>query len=318
MSLLNIPSCSSQSGNTGVPSCFFDPGKINGVILMKKTKYFTPANMADDATFLAALQAATLATGDSRIYPVFRFQAVDDQSEDVVKSTTGYGEVDYTREGSYNWVFEMASGGLCLQANLRKFNFQSGAWSALLVYDGNHIAGWKDSSGNLRGYDLSIFHAEKMKINNGSDNAKYRVHVSISRVDQVNDLFGIYAAQDFNVESDVMGLINLELYEAAAPAAGTATVGVRTACGKANVYDDLSTALADKTLWKVLGPTGSVVSISDVVVNSTLKAFTVTFTGTGAHTINLESPATLAAASVGGAPINGYEGLALVQTMPAP
>ena len=317
MSILNIPTCESNAGNTGVPSCYFDLGKIKGIFLTKKSTYLSAANLASETALLTAMQTAVMATGDARLYPMFRFQAINDQSEEAVTSTSGYGEVQFSREGMYNWTFELADGGMCLQKNLRKFNGQSG-YSVYLVDDKNQLIGKKDSSGNLWGFDIGFFYAHKLQINNGSDASKYMVQFTMPRVGQLNDQFGVVAATTIDFESDVLGILDLELYQVAV-AAGVATIGVRLNCGKTNLYADLKTALAAPALWTATNPsTGATVTITGVTADDTNLAFDVAMTHTGAITIGLASPATLDAASIGGAPLNPYEGIPVTVTLPAP
>lgn len=315
MSILNIPLCPGNTGgNTGVPTCFFDPGKIKGVIVMAKTKYFTPTNMADEATLLAAMRAATLATGSARIYPIFRFQAVTDNSEDTVKVTSGYGEVDVAREGNYNWLFEMANGGMCYQKQLRNFNFNSGKWAVMLVDDENKLIGRVDASGNLYGFTTGILHAHPLKINDGSNNTKYNLEIGLPNPKQLNDQFGNVPFVTTDIESDVLGLLDVELVQLAV-ALDKVTIGARLNIGKTDLFADLSTLLADAGLWTCT-KAGAAVTITGVVASTTYDGWEISFTGTGVHVINLAAPATLAAAHVGESPNNGYEGIAVSVTMP--
>ena len=315
MGILNIPLCPGNNGaNTGIPTCFFDPGKIKGVIVMAKTKYFTAANMADEATLLAAIRAATLATGSARIYPIFRFQAVTDNSEDTVKVTTGYGETDVAREGNYNWLFEIANGGMCYQKQLRKFNFNSGKWAVMLVDDENKLIGRVDASGNLYGFTTGILHAHPLKINDGSNNTKYNLEIGLPNPKQLNDQFGVVPFETTDIENDVLGLLDVELVQLAV-ASGKATIGARLNIGKTDLFPDLSALLDDPTLWTCT-KAGAAVTITGVAASTVYDGWEISFTGTGDHVINLASPATLAAAHVGEAPNNGYEGIAVTVTMP--
>ena len=314
MSILNIPACSTTLGNTGVPECSFDFGKVRGAILLPKTKYFTPANMADQSTFLGVLQTATLASGSARIYPISRFKGMEDKSTEARYSESGYGDPKVSDDGVYGFIFDLAEGGMCLNAQLRKFNDQAAKWTILLYDDKNQILGTKDSSGNLWGADLSILHTHKFKFNNGTDAAMYTLEVGLPKPEQINDSFGIFPAT-FDIENEVLGILDIELGEVAV-ASGVATISAKLLCGKTNLYDDLSTLLADETLWTVKDSSGAAVVISSVTADAANKAWDIAFTGTGSHTINLASASVLAAAGVGGTPINGYEGIAVTVTMP--
>jgi len=291
-------------------------GKIRGFILMRRSKYFAVADLATNDAFLTKLQEATLAAESTRIYPVFRFQAVDDQSEALVKSNTGYGDVKVVRDGNYNMIFELATGGMCLNAQLRKFNYQNGTWSALLVDDKNQILGRQDADGNLYGIDLSLFHAHPMKFNNGTDESKYMVEIGMNKPEQINDQLGIVPC-NFDVETSVLGLLNVELYHIGTAAVGTVTVGARLQCGKTDLYTDLKTLLSSNALWVITDSTGAVIATTDADYNDTLKGWDIDFTGSGALTFNLAAPSVLAAAHIGEFPENGYEGVPVTITVPA-
>ena len=151
-------------------------------------------------------------------------------------------------------------------------------------------------------------------MNDGSGATKELIRFTLPKKDQVNDDYGYYAA-GFDVDNDVLGILDIQLTEVAV-VAGKATISAQLDCGKTDLYTDLSTLLADKTLWTVETSAGVSVSITDVTANASSSAWDVEFTGTGAHTIGLASAATLAAAGVGGSPINGYEGIDVDVTMP--
>jgi len=311
---LNTPTCSEAGfGNTGVPSCFFDPKNVVGAIIVPKTLGFTAAQIL---TFKTTLQTATTVVGiNSRIFPVFRFVGVTDNSEDVTLQTSGYGEKQIAKEGDYDWTFQYFKGGACYNANLRRFN--TGEWAMLFVDSDNMIFGTKHSDGKFYGVTTSFSYAPKWKLNDGSNVTAYGLRVSLPKPEELNDRGKLaYVACDFDVETEIKGLIDLELSEVET-AFGIATVKIKTLCGKTDMADDYSTEFADATLWTVTKDSdGSTVVISGVTYDSGNKAWDVAFTGTGSHTIGLASPTTLSAAGIGGSPENSYEGIDLQVTMP--
>lgn len=299
MTTINTPTCSTGGGNTGIPACQLSPEKIIGAILVDNSFSLSQAE-ADE--LIETLQTKTLLTGRDRVYPVFRFDEIADNSEEEVMASLGYGSKQVVRDGKYDWTFRMLNSGLCLQAKLRKFNKRK--MKVLFVDSDNIIFGTRNPSGDITGFSLDFFYAKPFKIADGSNPSIFQVRFALSKPQEFNDNV-VYMNPGVDVEEAVKGIIDLELYEIA-KVAGKATIGVRTHCDKVNIYDSFATALAVATLWSVT-KAGATVTITTVSANDTTKGWDISFTGTGEHVINLVSAAYLAAASVGGAPDNGYE-----------
>lgn len=307
--IINKPICSTvNNGNTGVPGCYFNPKNIVGLIMVDKNAAFTPAQVAD---FKTTLQTAVLASGTSRIYPIFRFVEVSDNSEEETVATAGYGDKEFVKEGDYDLKFRFIKGGVCLLHNLRKFNHSD--MKVLLVDSDNNIFGTQNSDGNLLGLSCTVF-APKFKFNDGSNATAYYFRLVLGKPEELNDAPG-FVACDFNVENEIKGNLDVQLVEVETDL-GVATIKLQTACGKTDLYDTYDDEFAAAGMWSVVDSTGAAVVISGVVKDAVNKAWDISFTGTGVHTINLAAPSVLAAAGIGGAPENGYEGVALEVTMP--
>ena len=310
MSDYNKPVCADNIGNTGVPGCSFDPKNIVGAILIPKAKVFSDAELA---AILTTLQTATLADALTRMYPVFKFVGLTDGSEDETVSTKGYGNKSVTREGKYDWTFEILGGGVCLQKKLRTFNGNK-KYKVIFFTSDKYLIGTQDVNGDLTGIEYDDIYAKPFKLNDGSNDTMYHIRFMLSKPEELNDTAFVLKL-DFDPENNVKGLLDLELYELAAEA-GTSTIGVRTACDKVSIYDTFADELASPTLWTAT-KAGADVTITGVVKNDTLGGWDVSHTGSGAHVYGLVSPALLAAADVGGAPDNGYEAGTVTITVPA-
>lgn len=199
------------------------------------------------------------------------------------------------------------------QNKLRSFNGTT--MKVLLVDVNNVIYGTRVATG-LAGLTLDLFYAQPWKAADGSNEAMFQLRIGLAKPKELNENVGIVKVAE-DVETSVLGILDLELSQLAV-VAGKATVGIKTALDKTDIFEVLGDALADGDLWSVKGPTGAAVSISSVAKSATLSGWDVSFTGTGVHTITLASPADLAAGDVGGAPDNGYEANSLAVTMPAP
>src|SRR5574343_3817 len=86
--ILNDPGCVTAAGNTGNPGCFVAMKAIKGMILVPAGTTYTITTLA---AFKTALQAATLAAGAARIYPIGPFEETTDNSTAMSPIELGHG-----------------------------------------------------------------------------------------------------------------------------------------------------------------------------------------------------------------------------------
>ncbi len=314
MSIVNIPLCTTALGNTGVPSCYFVPKKIKGIFIVDRSFKIEAANLATEALFKAALQAASLATGKGRIYPVANFEAITDNSEELQKETTGYGFQKIAREGLYDFTFEYSEGGMCLHKQLRKFN-NSSSLAVMMIDDENKLFG-QIIDGDLYGFTAGNFFAHKVKMNDGSASAKFMINFQLTDPSELNDRFGIIPCS-FDVTGSIKGILDITVSQSSV-VAGTAKVLLTQVLGGSNLYIDFADLFADTDAWVVKNAsTGATVTITSVAKNAAISGWDISFTGTGGFTIQTASAAALAALGIGGSPDSGYESDVLSVTMPA-
>ena len=309
MSEYNKPSCTTEVGNTGVNDCSFDPKHIIGAMLIPKSKVFTENELAAIKT---TLQTGTLAAPELRMYPIFKFVALTDGSEEETISTKGYGNKSVNREGKYDWTFEVMGGGVCLQKKLRMFNGNK-KYKVLFFTADKYLVGTKDTTGQLMGVAYDDIYAKPFKLSDGTNDTMYMIRFLLSKPEELNDT-PFAMKLDFDPEENIKGLIDLELYEVSVTT-GEATIQVRTACDKLNLYDLYTTELTNVANWTV-SKAGAEVTIDVIVPNATTKDFTLHVSNTGDHVFTLAAPATLAADGMGGAPDNGYEAGTVTVTLP--
>jgi hypothetical protein len=304
--ILNNPGCATFGGNTGVPGCAFIPQNIVGAILIDKNKVYTAPNLATLATFEALLKTGVNAAGTERIYPIGPFEDMpNDNSTERTKTEMGYGAKQLGKRGKYNLGFQFVKGGLCYLQQLQKFNGDNSK-RLLLWTDDNYLLATKSgTAGDIKGVGMEYFLAEDWKFNNGKDPAKMMVEFQLSNNRELNeDLAYIKMSDSF--EDIVKGIIDVEVSLLSLGSA-TATVQVFTKCDKTNLYDAYSTLLADANAWVILKD-GAVVTPVSVAAVAATKSWIITLTTpTGAHTIDLVTPAALDTLGVGGDPNNGFE-----------
>jgi hypothetical protein len=302
--LLNDPGCATYGGNTGTPGCAFYPDQIVGAILIPEEKEFSNSDLD---TFIATCQTLMLSAPATRIYPIFRFDAITDNTEDISIKTLGYGGKQVTKEGKRDYTFEMYQGGFCHNAQLRKFNNDKSK-KVLLIDAKNIVYGVRTAADGLKGFSLDFFHAYDWKVNTGEEASKFMVRFAFAKVREFNEDLGYFdAGQD--VEDALKGILDVELVDLGSRTTTKEhTIGIRTVCDKVNLYDAYST-LIDTNFATVFTATkaGVTANPTDCAPNALLKGWTLTFAATGTHVITMGTPAALAALLIGAAPDNGYE-----------
>lgn len=302
--ILNNPGCGSVVTNTGTPNCAFMPDKIIGAILVPES--LTLENSELD-TFITTMQTKMLGASGTRVYPIFRFDAITDNSEDLTIRTLGYGGKQVTKDPKYDWTFEMLHGGHCHNVNLRKFN-KNKSFRVLFVDELNYVYGVKAPDDGMKGFTMDFFYAMPFKANTGEEAAKYMVRFALAKPNEWNEDVA-YFTPGVDVEDALKGILDVELVDLGA---GSATkkhiVGIRTACDKVSLYDAYSTLIATEfavvfTATKL----GVAANPTAAVAVPAVKGWELTFDAVGSHIVTMGTPAALAAKDIGGPPDVGYE-----------
>lgn len=303
--ILNLPECSNSTGNTGYGDCWLDLKHIKGAILTPSDYEISAADLANLALLKAKLQLDTLADAKDRIYPIVNFIAIDDQSEDDVVETSGYGHESTVRSGQYKWTMRFSDGGMCLNKNLH--TLAKGRKFGVLLYDAdNQLVGKTDSTGKMYPFTLGNFDPKKLKVADGSAPTMYNVGLTLPNPEELNEQFGVVKF-DVAIEKIIKGLLNVQLTTSNADGSGV-DVEALIGCAQINMFDTFADELADTDAWIVKTSAGVVVSVSAVTKNTTDKTWTLAATlAAGTYTVQLAAPLTLYALGVGVPPENGYE-----------
>jgi hypothetical protein len=168
--ILNNPGCGSIGANTGTPGCKFNPGKIIGAMLVPDNLVFTNANLEG---FKAFIQNLILSGSGTRVYPIFKFDALVDNTEDVSVKTSGYGGKRVAKEGKYDFTFEMSKGGKCHHDRLRKWNDVA---NMKVVWFDNlfNVMMASDGVDGGKGMAMEFMYGYPMKVHDGENPPAYR------------------------------------------------------------------------------------------------------------------------------------------------
>ena len=302
--LLNDPGCSTYGKNTGTPGCAFNPDQIIGAILIDKDKVFSNSDLE---SFVTTLQALTIAGTGTRVYPIFRFDGVTDNTEDISIKTLGYGGKQVTKEGKYDLLFDMVQGGHCHNVQLRAFNYDKGK-KVLFVDKNNIVLGVTDGSDGMKGFSLDFVHTYPFKVNSGEDAAKYMIRFALARPEEMNEELVYFDAGE-SIEDAIKGLLDIEMYNIGAGSATKKhTIGIRTKCDKVSLYDAYSSIFVT-SFATIFTATKSGVAANPVaaVAVPASKGIELEFAAVGTHIITMATPSVLAGVNIGAAPDNGYE-----------
>ena len=320
MGIKNISVCNQPGGNTGVKACYNDIGIPRAILFVPIGKTYTTASFAALKT---ALAAGVLENNPfNRIYPLQNIvQITDNSSEPTSQTFSGDNSQVFTSQGFYNLNFQWVTGGVCLLIALLKANSRNKAFFIIDSY--GQLIGQEAGTDLIKGIVGNSF-TQKLKIAVGTDAvAAYSTNLIFSP-EQVNENLAIV---NFNLENagglayltGLSGLLDVNINQSAARAAGVLKVGAKTACGTVNLFDDYAAALAVAGAWRAKTTTGGLpIAITSVAQDATNLGWTVTldtadpnYSATaGAVQIGLAGPATLAAL---GTPVVGYESNFLAQ-----
>jgi len=312
MTVLSDPICTDRYGNTGIPNCTIDPKEIVGAFLLPEGKVFTAANVLTASAFITELQTLmTKEASSERAFPIFLFEALTDNSEDIVKTTLGYGNTVVTRDGKYNWAFQFVKGGMMYSKSLRKFNYARDR-KVLFIDKENVVYGVDAGSGTMRGFALDYIHTKPLKLNDGAAQAQYMIEFALTDAAELNDEV-VFVDLQTDAQASFPGILDVELLNIA-DAAATIDIKVQTLYGKVNLGDEYSTEIAAAAAWLVT-KAGTPVVPDSVAWQATTEDFRITLTTpTGAHIFSLEDPATLDGLSIGGAPDASFESDTITHT----
>lgn len=305
MTVISNPNCVNKAGNTGIPECVIDPKEIVGAILIPASLVLTTTDI-ETTGLVSVLQTKSLLEALSeRVYPIWNFEEIADNSEDIVKVTRGYGNTIVARDGKYNWAFTFSDGGIMFNKSLRKFNFAQDR-KVLWVDKLNRIWGVDDGSEGMRGFALDYLHTKPLKINDGATPTTYMIEFGMSKASELNDDVVFVDTQE-QLNETLKGILDVTLVEIATTATEW-TILLKTLYGHVNLYGEFAADLAVAGAW-LITKAGTPVVPAAVATDAVNFATKVTLTApTGIHVAAMEDPTALAALGIGGTPEQGYEG----------
>lgn len=269
MSALNQFSCLDIDINTGIGACPVNFKNIIGVILTPKG---FSVSTEDLATFKAALIAAAQNVSKAaRIYPLYDFRPLADNSEAPTIQTFSTGQKIVVREGLQDWTFQFIAGGIDLLKKLRLLNAASTSKDFLFIDAENTVMGVADTKNDaLKAIpsDSGFFWAHPWKQNDGSKVAEYSLQFCFLPK-YINEMVG-YVKANFDLPSTVFGLQDVVLTNPSANVtSGSYNIAATIANGGENLADKYEADLVDPAVWVATNAvTRAAITISSVTYNA--------------------------------------------------
>lgn len=308
--ILSTLASSAAYGNTGVQATYFAPQEIIGAILV-------PKDWKIDSTYLgtlgvslkANLQADTRKAVGDRIFPIFSFGGLTDGSSESKYQTFGYGSERKASDGKYTWTFDLLQGGISLIKQLRKFNTSD--YDVLFVTKDSYLIGTKTgTTGEMKGVSCDLLDVQPWKAPDGSNalGLKIKFSLSLAATEQLNENVE-YIKTDFDIETNVKGLLTVRAYSLHAASATHLYIGLTTNENDVNLVTLYGSSITKAGAIILKNSDGSVNTPSAVAAGSTYGGLDITGTFATGMTFQLQTPTALAALSpsVGGEPENGLE-----------
>lgn len=317
MNLMNVANCTNPDSlfNTGVPPCDVKRQKIRGIIFLDKGVYFTPADMATVASFIAALKTKTTAPRGQRAYPMFDLLNFADGTAEP--ATGGVGNLSTATFMVNEAVPVFTYGYDGSEARHKTMSAMlSSSLDMMLVDAGWAVYGCCTDGTNLKGYSVLQLYPYIPKFVVADSVDQYHFRATLSNITEYREQSAYFVANSGLV--NVQGLINFKLmelshttnvYKIQAIADGGTSMGI--------LYG--ATLAAMTFTAKDLDNNNATIAITSVAYDATLDALTVTFDSTAwpalpsGHRIQL-SPPIASVLSTGG--IKPYEGFSVIITKP--
>lgn len=259
--------CGSVAGNTGQIAC--DTKRGLPKVLIIGGAQFDPADYATSEAFKTALLASIKkANGDStKMFPFPEISGNTNNTEANTTATTGYGQSVILREGRPSYTFDIRT-GTNTEKKLRKFNRQI---VPVMVFDDNgNVWGRKNAQDKFVGTAAEIYVSAK-PFDDGSNISYTQVSVFFQSMSEFAD-DAAFVSTDFST-SDLEGLLDATLHQAAATASNVLKIGVKVVNASlgndVNLHDTYATELASASLWTIKNiETGEAISVTSVASNA--------------------------------------------------
>lgn len=291
------PCATSQAPkNTGL-DCSVAMSAAAMIIVMPDTAKWSAS---DETDFLAYIQTQMHAVANQRWFPLFGNKApirtMEDKNESDVTVTYDDGSVAFIRNGTIGRTFMTNKGGLALAQAFLSFNGYKN-YAFIEIDKFNRVNRMDNGDGTFSGFPLNVNYAPLPQQATLKTEFMPAFYVNYRVEDYIGK--GNIGSSDQNL-LDLMGLINVEITQAAAATTTKLKIGVRTIGTQKSI---VSSALADVTAFSIAKAGAPITPSAAAVVSGYIELTIPTATAGDVYVVSA------AAASVWkGLAVEGYEG----------
>lgn len=314
MSGINV--CANLGGNAGQGSCEVRMSQPK-YLPFTRGKVFSAADIADAATFKAALLAAMLlARTDSNkvfVFPLMR--VVDDNTADPKEETLADGYSEVLNESLPTYTLQ-STAGVCQNQAMVGFN----GWNdKVFIVDKNNIFwGVSDGNGGVQGFSVGSLYTNPPRFGNSSNIVTSKTKLVFGTLEEFKS--GLVAIKiDFD-PTKLANTVDVVLSEAIAATGYAFKIAGNQKCAGTSIYTAFRTLLDQTGAWKATRlDTNAAVTVSSAAHDDTNSAWTVTLASsptiaaTTKIKIELVDPTALAALTT---PVKGIEGIEVIVVKP--
>lgn len=315
--ILNLPNCGGVAGtfNTGVNLCDIIKDVPYGLLLMDSGVEFNSADLADVATFVAAIKTKTRAARGGRVYPLWDLVNYEDQTKEATRGTVGNLSLSDKKlvDAVPGFKFGHYKGELFHQ----KLSRAERETLRLMIVDQSFVLyGTKKSNGSLTGYSLNEFSVDPSKFATPQSAAQYPFSLILASLKEYKDNFAFVACD--STLGNISGLIDVNLTQFNL-SSNVVKVRILTDGDQQDLFELYDTELAAAGAWTLINKqTGAAVTITSVAATDTTnKVWSVTIDNTawGLLTTGQKLQLNLGAASVlsGTYNVDGYESTGVLE-----
>lgn len=270
--------CSVSAGplNTGL-DCqvkMFAPALI--IMVPAKAKW----TAEDEADFSQYINEKAHEVPSKRWFPLFGNQApiktITDGKESDVTVTYDDGSISFIRNGTITRTFNTNKGGLALAKAFMSFN-KFGNWAFIEVDKFNNVLRKQNADGTFSGVPVNVAYAPTPE--NATFKTEFLPAFTINY--RVEDYIqkGVISVNSDSL-LDLTGLVNAEIFQAAAATTTKLKIGVRTVGAQVDLVSEFSEALAHLSNF-VIVKAGVVITATSIAVSNGFLEITIPTATTG-------------------------------------
>src|SRR5574341_871622 len=244
---MGINVCSTLGGNTGKPPCDVRMARPQ-YIMPTRGKVFAVADLADSATFKAALKAAMLKTrtDSDKVFCFPLMRVVDDNTGDPNTQALADGYEEVINEVLPKYTLQ-STAGVCVVQAMCEFN---GWTDGVFVVDVNKILWYvTTSSSGAQAFSVGTLYTDPPRFGNSSNIQTSKTKLTFGTIEEFKSNIGAIKL-DFD-PSKLVNLVDVTLVEKAAQATNVFTLGGIVECAGTDIYASYSSGLANIARWVV-------------------------------------------------------------------